>query len=179
MITYVQPGNLLESIEAQGLDGIMNAANGRGPMGAGIAGAIRRMGGVEIEVDAYNVCNKYNPQRGDAYHTTAGRLGTKGIKNIIHAVTMKNPGEGSSYEVVESAFRSAIGLATKRGISKLGCTALGTGVGGLNQERVADIMFRVAEEEDIKVGSPNLEIVFIDFSEDFISRILKNLSRMV
>lgn len=175
MIVFVQPGDLLEFIEKQQLDGIMSAANGRGPMGIGVAGAIRRAGSVKIEVDAYNVCNKYNPQRGDAYYTIAGDLEERGIKNIIHAVTMKNPGEGSSYEVIESAFRSAIRLAMDRGIRKMGCTALGTGVGGLDPIKVADIMFEIADE--INIDQNNIGIAFIDLNQIFIERILGRMCK--
>ena len=72
-------GNLLESIEDFQLDGIMNAANGKGPMGKGIAGAIKRAGGDAIQSDAYGVCNKYDPQEGDAYYTIPGPLAKKGL----------------------------------------------------------------------------------------------------
>ena len=91
MIIDIKQGNLLEEFENYNLDGIMNAANGIGPMGAGIAGAIRRYDGMKIQNEAYSVCRKYNPNLGEAYFTGAGILENKGIKNIIHAVTVNYP----------------------------------------------------------------------------------------
>jgi O-acetyl-ADP-ribose deacetylase (regulator of RNase III) len=51
-------GSIFNFIENQKLDGIMNAANGIGVMGAGIAGAIKNAGGYEIQADAFHVCKK-------------------------------------------------------------------------------------------------------------------------
>ena len=55
MIVTIKVGDLLAEIENEKLDAVMNAANGYGPMGVGIAGAIRRVGGEEIEADAFAV----------------------------------------------------------------------------------------------------------------------------
>lgn len=160
-MVYCQKGNLLELIDELKLDGLINAANGIGPMGRGIAGAIRKYGGDEIQIDAFSVCNKLNPQAGDAYSTIPGSLK---VKRIIHAVTMKMPGGFTSYSICNKAFRSALNLAKKEGITKIGCTALGTGVGGLDSTKIAEVMFSCIDENDI-------DIVFVDFDEKFIEKI--------
>ena len=49
MIISAKVGNLLQEIRSEQLDCIQNAANGTGPMGAGIAGAIRKAGGNLVE----------------------------------------------------------------------------------------------------------------------------------
>jgi len=170
MSIIIEKGNLLESIEKHSIDGIMNAANGRGPMGKGIAGAIKQYGGQEIQDDAYKVCNMLDPQPGEAYSTISGKLKDKGVLRIIHAVTMKNPAGRTSLEVVKSAFQTALELAQKEGITRLGCTALGTGVGGLSAEEVAETMYPIA----IKF-SDEVDIVFIDINEKFIDK-LKELA---
>ena len=159
-------GNLLELIDAFKIDGILNAANGIGVMGAGIAGAIKRYGGEEIQKDAIRVCKKLNPKEGQSYSTVSGKLKLKGVKRIIHAITMKNPGGETSIEVCKKAFKSAIERAKKRGIKNLGCTALGTGIGRLDPKKVAEMMFFIANESD-------LNITFIDFDKDFINKILE------
>jgi len=161
-------GNLLESIEKLGLDGVMNAANGKGPMGKGIAGAIKAMGGDKIQMDAYVVCKFEDPQEGDAYSTISGTLEKQGIKRIIHAVTMKQPGGRTSVEICGKAFESALKLAEEEGIKNLGCTALGTGVGGLDAREVARIMLPLAQKSKINVA-------FMDFNADFIDELQKNL----
>lgn len=158
-------GNLLESIESEKLDCIQNAANCLGPMGAGIAGAIRRYGGTEIQSDAFDVCKMTRPTAGSAYCTISGKLKDQGIKNIIHACTMRNPGGVTSYKIIESAFKAAIELAKKKNLKQMGCTALGTGVGGLDSVEVAKIMKAVAKVEK------DIEIIFIDFDKNFIDEI--------
>ena len=163
-----EKGNLLESIEKFGLDGILSAANGKGPMGKGIAGAIKREGGDEIQADAYAVCKAEDPQEGDAYSTIAGSLEEEGIKKIIHSVTMKQPGGRTSVEICGKAFESALKLAEEEGIKNLGCTALGTGVGGLDAREVARIMLPLAQKSKINVA-------FMDFNADFIDELQKNL----
>ena len=165
----IEKGNLLESIEKHSIDGIMNAANGRGPMGRGIAGAIKQYGGQEIQDDAYKVCNMLDPQPGDAYSTISGKLKDQGVLRIILAVTMKQPGGRTSLEIVKNAFQAALELAKKEGITRLGCTALGTGVGGLPPEKVAEIMFSIASKFD------GVDVVFIDIDENFVNK-LKELN---
>jgi O-acetyl-ADP-ribose deacetylase (regulator of RNase III) len=163
MISVIEKGNLLESIEKYSLDGIQNAANGKGPLGRGIAGAIKQYGGQEIQDDAYKVCSMLDPQPGEAYSTISGKLKDKGVLRIIHAVTMKQPGGRTSLEVVKSAFQSALELAKKEGITRLGCTALGTGVGGLPPDAVAEAMYAIASTDEV-------DIVFIDINEKFIDK---------
>lgn len=168
MIQY-KVGNLLDEIENYQINGLMNAANCRGPMGRGIAGAIKRAGGNSIQFDAFSVCRVLNPKPGQAYSTTSGSLKQRGIKRIIHAGTMAQPGGITSYEVVECAFNAALDLAKKEKITKIGCTALGTGVGGLDSMEVGRIMAAIAKEEK------DIDIVFIDFDEKFIEEVGKNL----
>jgi len=163
-----QKGNLLKEFSKFGIDGIMNAANGKGPMGAGIAGAIKRAGGKEIQDNAYEVCRTLDPQEGQAYSTIAGSLEDEGIKMIIHAVTMKQPAGITSLEICRQAFESALELAEDEGIETLGCTALGTGVGGLDPREVAREMLPVAKNS-------NIDVVFMDFDEDFIDEIIRRM----
>lgn len=163
----IEQGNLLEFIEKYSLDGIQNASNGIGPMGRGIAGAIRQYGGKEIQDDAFKVCKLQDPQPGQAYSTISGKLKDQGVNRIIHACTMKQPGGPTSYVIVGSAFKTALLLAKKEGITRLGCTALGTGVGGLDSENVAELMFEIAND----IEDENIDIVFIDINEVFINKL--------
>jgi len=165
MIVLAEKGNLLESIEKHNLDGLVNAANGQGPMGGGIAGAIRRLGGEEIQEDAIRICTKLEPKPGYAYLTISGKFEEQGIKKIIHGVTMKDPGGETSYEYVEEAFKSVLSLAVKNGFKRIGCTAFGTGVGGLDPVMVASRMKKIADE----YHTSKVEIVFMDFDENFIN----------
>ena len=160
--------SLLNEIILEKLDGIQNAANGIGPMGRGIAGAIRSMAGAVVQTEAFRVCREVNPQVGDAYSTSAGYLSRLGVKRIIHAVTMKYPGGECTLKDVYKAFNEAIFLAQDEGIKRLGCTALGTGVGGLDSEKVGKVMAEIA------LDSP-ISIVFLDRDSKFIESVIKTI----
>lgn len=69
-------------ITDQETDAIVNAANNELWMGAGVAGAIKRKGGNEIEAEAMK---KGSIPIGEAIVTKAGRLKAK---YAIHAVVM-------------------------------------------------------------------------------------------
>ena len=167
-------GNIFDQIETYGIDAIQNAANCIGkPMGRGIAGEIRLWGGYEIQDDAYRVCSRDNPCPGDAYSTISGSLKARGIKRIIHACTMKQPNGYTDYDIVRSAFKAAIKLAEQEGVTCLGCTALGTGVGRLDPKLVAAEMVSALIGADSKIS-----FVFCDHNADFINEI-KKLSKLV
>lgn len=145
----------------EGVDYIVNAANGLGkPMGRGIAGAIKRAGGKEIEDDAFKTCQLQDPQVGEVYITTAGKLP---YKNIIHLVTMKVPGGPTSLEVVVNCLRGLIEHCRANNIDKVALPALSTGVGGLDKEQVAKIFKAVLST------APNIEFNVVDIDNEFIS----------
>lgn len=164
-------GDIFDQIETYSIEGIMNAANGIGMMGRGIAGALKMHGGSEIQGDAYRRCSRQNPKPGDAYSTISGSLESRGIKRIIHACTMKQPGGYTDYKIVRSAFKEAIRLAENEGVWCLGCTALGTGVGKLDPRKVAEAMVDALIEAD-----SDIDFVFCDFNADFIDEIKKLLN---
>lgn len=144
----------------EGVDYICNAANGIGPMGRGIAGAIKRAGGEEIQRDAYRVCKSQDPQVGDVYTTVAGTLP---YKAIIHLVTMKVPGGPTSLEVVVNCLRSLIEYCKNNNIDKVALPALSTGVGGLDKEQVAKIF------KAILGTAPSIEFNVVDVDTEFIN----------
>ncbi|MBI3735002.1 macro domain-containing protein, partial [Candidatus Sumerlaeota bacterium] len=66
------------------VDAIVNAANSRLAHGGGVAGAIVRRGGIEIQTESDNFVERFGPVPvGEAAWTGPGRLR---IKGIIHAV---------------------------------------------------------------------------------------------
>lgn len=144
----------------EGVDYIVNAANGAvGVMGSGVAGAIRRAGGTEIQDAAFLMCSKADYYPGDIYMTHAGRLL---FKNVIHLVTMRNPGGVTSYEIVEDCLKNLINYCNVMGIKKIALPALGTGVGGLDHRKVADIFKNILEPiEDIEFLVVDIDPMFI------------------
>lgn len=140
-------------------DYIVNAANAVGPMNSGIAFAIKKNGGNEIQDSAYLICSKNDYKPGDIYVTHAGRLS---YKKIIHLVTMKNPGGTTSYEIVENCLRNLIIYCRVSKIKKIALPALGTGVGGLDFMKVANIFKEVLQPvNDIEFFVVDIDPMFI------------------
>lgn len=122
------------------VDAIVNAANNKLVMGGGLAGAIRKKGGKEIEDEAV----KLGPIKiGEAVATGAGKLPAK---FVIHAATMGMPAgrqagifETDETKVRDSA-RSALACAGKLKLESVAIPALGCGVGHFPYLACAKIM---------------------------------------
>jgi O-acetyl-ADP-ribose deacetylase (regulator of RNase III) len=93
-------------------------------MGGGVAGAIKRAGGQEIETEAVS---KEPIAVGEAVVTGAGRLKAK---YIIHAAVMGQD-LTTDADKIRQTTRNSLIKADELGIKSLAFPALGTGVGGL------------------------------------------------
>ena len=102
---------------------IVNAANSGGTMGGGVALAIRRAGGREIEKEA--VAQAPIPV-GMAVATTAGHLP---YRYVIHAPTMRRPRQRIPAENVAQATRAAVECADRLGCESLAIPGLGARTG--------------------------------------------------
>src|SRR5919106_6008393 len=119
------------------VDAIANAANTDLAHGGGVAGAISRAGGPEVqrESDARAPIGL-----GEAVETTAGAMPAR---FVIHAATMELGGPTSA-EIIERATRSTLDRAEELGCRSLALVAFGTGVSGFSLEEAARIMVGVA-----------------------------------
>jgi O-acetyl-ADP-ribose deacetylase (regulator of RNase III) len=114
-------------------DAIANAANDRLWMGAGVAGALKRAGGDEIEREA--VARGPIPV-GTAVATTAGRLPAR---YVIHGAVMGQDLRTNA-ELVRATTRACCALADELGCASLALPAFGTGVGGFPVDECAELM---------------------------------------
>ena len=114
-------------------DAVVNAANDHLWMGAGVAGAIKRAGGAEIEREAMA---KGPIAIGDAVATGAGRLPARWV---IHAAAMGQDLRTDA-TMIRRATESAIRVADEVGARSVAMPALGTGVGGFPLDECARIM---------------------------------------
>jgi len=120
-------------IAALDVDAVANAANDRLWMGAGVAGALKRAGGDEIEHEAV----AQGPIAvGDAVATGAGRLPARWV---IHAAVMGQDLRTSA-DAIETATRRALEVADELGAESLALPAFGTGVGGFRLDECAGLM---------------------------------------
>jgi O-acetyl-ADP-ribose deacetylase len=119
------------------VDAIANAANDHLWMGAGVAGAIKRAGGEEIEREA--LASAPIPV-GDAVATGAGLLAARWV---IHAAVMGQDLQTSA-QAIAAATRRTLELADELGAESLALPAFGTGVGGFPLDRCARLMVDAA-----------------------------------
>jgi O-acetyl-ADP-ribose deacetylase (regulator of RNase III) len=126
-------------IAALDVDAIANAANDHLWMGAGVAGAIKRAGGDEIEREA--VAQGPIPV-GTAVATSGGRLRAR---HVIHGAVMGQDLRTSA-GLIEQTTRSCLELADELGCESLALPAFGTGVGGFPLDECARIMAEAARD---------------------------------
>lgn len=120
-------------------EAIVNAANNHLWMGAGVAGAIKRAGGQQIEEEAV----KKGPiPIGEAVVTGGGKLKAK---YVIHAAAMGQDLQTDANKIRQAAINS-LKRAEELRVKSLAFPALGTGVGGFPTDECARIMIGVVQE---------------------------------
>lgn len=166
MKVKVIKGDITE-VEAEA---IVNAANNRLIMGGGVAGAIKKKGGREIEEEAV----KKGPiPIGEAIVTGAGRLKAK---YVIHAATM-----GMDFKTDEVKIRNATKNAMKRAVEckvkSIAFPALGTGVGGFPIDEAARIMYEEVKKFENESDAPE-EVIFVLYSEADYEKFKRTLEKL-
>src|SRR5438105_9555609 len=116
-----------------GVNAVANAANTDRRHGGGVAGAIARAAGPELEHESRE---RAPIGLGEAVETTAGDMPARWV---IHAATMELGGPTSA-EIIERATDATLGRAEQLGCSSLALVAFGTGVGGFPLDEAARIM---------------------------------------
>jgi O-acetyl-ADP-ribose deacetylase len=119
------------------VDAIANAANTELRHGGGVAAAISRAGGPEVQRESHE---RAPIGLGEAVETTAGDMPARWV---IHAATMELGGPTSA-EIIERATRSTLDKAEELEARSLALVAFGTGVGGFSLDEAARIMVDVA-----------------------------------
>jgi O-acetyl-ADP-ribose deacetylase (regulator of RNase III) len=139
------------------VDAIANAANTQLQHGGGVAGAISRAGGPEVQKESYE---RAPIDLGEAVATTAGEMPSKWV---IHAATMELGGPTSA-EIIRRATASTLRAADELGAKSLALVAFGTGVGGFPVDEAARIEVEEVERHLAK-GSELERVVFAVFGE--------------
>jgi O-acetyl-ADP-ribose deacetylase (regulator of RNase III) len=149
---------LQEDITTLEVDAIANAANTQLQHGGGVAGAISRAGGPEIQRES----DEAAPIGiGEAIATGAGKMPARWV---IHAATMELGGP-TSEEAIRNATRNTLRVADEIGAKSVALVAFGTGVGGFSVDRAARIEVEEVDRH-IAAGSGLERIVFAVHGED-------------
>src|ERR671929_282666 len=134
------------------VDAIANAANTRLRHGGGVAAAIARAAGPQLERQSRE---RAPIGLGEAVETTGGDLPARWV---IHAATMRLGGPTSA-DIIRRATAATLARADELGARSLALVAFGTGVGGFPVEDAARI-----EVEEVRAhlerGSQLERVVF-------------------
>ena len=136
---------VLGDLTEQAVDAIVNAANGALAHGGGVAGAIVRKGGPEIQRES---AVKAPVAVGDAVVTGAGRLP---CRYVVHAVGPRW-GEGDEESKLRAAVRNALRRAEELSLESLALPAIATGIFGYPKEEgcaviVEEVVTRLRQKE--------------------------------
>jgi O-acetyl-ADP-ribose deacetylase (regulator of RNase III) len=149
-------------------DAIVNAANNALWMGGGVAGAIKRAGGQQIEDDAI----RQGPVSvGEAVVTGAGNLSAR---YVIHAAVMGRDLKTDA-EKIRSATRNSLRRAEELGLKSVAFPALGTGVGGFPYDLAAQAMLD-AVREHLAAHSALEKIIFVLYADQVFQTFKQRLA---
>ncbi|MEX0680199.1 MAG: macro domain-containing protein [Balneolales bacterium] len=130
------------------LDAVVNAANAELKIGGGVAGAIHRAAGPELE----KACRPMAPIRpGQAVITEAFNLPNK---YVIHCLGPVYNIDKPSDQLLANCFINALSLADEMKLHSIGFPAISTGAFGFPLEAAAEIT-----AEAVYSVTPNLEYV--------------------
>ena len=122
-------------------DAIVNAANSRLAGGGGVDGAIHRAGGPSIMEE----CKKIGGcPTGKAVITTGGNLKAK---NVIHTVgPIYSGGRKNEAELLASAYRESLKLASSKGLKSIAFPSISTGAYGYPLSEAANVAINTVLE---------------------------------
>jgi O-acetyl-ADP-ribose deacetylase (regulator of RNase III) len=153
------------------VDAVVNAANNDLQLGGGVAGAIRRKGGDQIQRE----CNAIGSiPVGGAAITSGGKLRAR---FVIHAASMRLGGETTAHALRSSTAHS-LRIAAEKGLRTVAFPAVGTGIAGFSVPECARIMLREVAEH-LKKPTSLEKIYFVLFDVQALSEFEKVLAEMV
>ena len=139
-------------ITRQETDAIVNAANEQLRVGGGVDGAINRAGGPQIQEEARKIGHC---PTGQAVITTGGNLRAR---YVIHTVgPIYRDGRHGEPELLASAYRESLKLASAKGLASVAFPSLSTGVYGYPLAEAAKIALKTAK--DYLAAHPEIKLV--------------------
>ena len=137
---------------------IVNAANTELRRGGGVAGAIHRAAGPELEREARSLA----PIRpGEAVITGGHNLPNR---YVIHTLGPVYGQDRPEAELLANCYRNSLALAEENGIDSIAFPAISTGVFGYPVEEAAEVALRTVVEEKERLERVRL-IRFVLFGE--------------
>jgi O-acetyl-ADP-ribose deacetylase (regulator of RNase III) len=145
-------------IAAQSADALVNAAGTSLRMGSGVAGALRRGGGEQL--------NRAAVEKGPVDLGTVAVTDAYGLdaKYVIHAAAMPHYGDGRATAAsIRDATRNSLERADELGCESLVIPALGCGVAGFSLDAGARL---IAEEIEAFEPTSLVDVRFIAYDDE-------------
>lgn len=153
------------------VDAIVNAANTTLAMGAGVAAAIKRKGGVLIEEEAM----RQGPiDVGQAVLTPGGNLQAT---HVIHAVAMSADLK-TDPDTIGRTTRAVLALADKHRLTSIALPALGTGVGHVPPPAAAEAMLSAVVAHLKSAKTTVKRVVFVLYQDEAVRAFTDTLKRL-
>jgi O-acetyl-ADP-ribose deacetylase (regulator of RNase III) len=151
------------------MDAVVNAANAQLKMGGGVAGAIHKAAGPELE----KLCRPFAPIKpGQAVITPAGNLPNK---YVIHCLGPVYGQDNPSDVLLADCYENALKLVEENQISSVGFCAISAGVFGYPLPEALEVAFKTIIHK-----APELEhlkiVRFVLFSKNYLNIAEKVLS---
>ena len=162
----LQQGDITEA----DVDAVVNAANTRLQLGAGVAGAIRRKGGPTIQQE----CDVLGPvSLGEAALTSGGQLKAR---YVIHAASM-HLGGLTSEDSLRDATVNSLKRAVEKQLTSIAFPAIGTGVAGFPIQRCAQVMLEEVKQH-LNSATTLERVLFILFDLPALQTFQQTLTAM-
>ena len=164
------------------VDAIVNAANDWLQHGGGVAAAIVRKGGRQIQDESNWITQQYGPLNvGCATYTSAGKLTCRYVIHTVGPEWRKHGKESSKYFLRLACIESLQIAALQLQLSSIALTAISSGIFGMPKDICAEVMFAAIEEFSSSDHAEfstlrDVRIVIIDkptlsvFQEEFVKR---------
>ena len=164
------------------VDAIVNAANDWLQHGGGVAAAIVRKGGRQIQDESNWITGQYGPLNvGCATYTSAGKLACRYVIHTVGPEWRKHGKENSKYFLRLACIQSLHIAALQLQLSSIALTAISSGIFGMPKDICAEVMFAAIEEfsssNDAEFSTlRDVRIVIIDkptlsvFQGEFVKR---------
>lgn len=143
-------------LTVQDTTAIVNAANSNLWMGGGVAGAIERKGGLQIQKECEEIMEKhkkagkgYSLDNGSVEITGCGLMskGKNNLKYIMHAVgPIYHNGKSGEREDLTNAFTNCFLVANKNKFSSFSIPPISSGIFGYPKLECAEVFFSCLEE---------------------------------
>lgn len=153
------------------VDAIVNAANSYLAHGAGVAGAIVRRGGMQIQAESDQWVRKHGPvSHAEPAYTHAGNLP---CKFVIHAVGPRW-GEGNEEAKLEAAVQGSLKQAEQLELTSIAFPAISTGIFGFPLNLAAKVMLtKIVDYLMVKSESSVKLVRLVLYDRDALQAFLK------